>query len=185
MIRFFPLHTFAAFQRQLNQYGFSRFEKGPDKGSFYHLSFVRRQPSLVRKITRSKTNPTCKADQLCPAEEPNFYAPEYDDSSHDNDEHPPRHHDSSRKVVTPVASPSSSPRHSPTPSSSENVQFLLSLSQEEDMESFCKQICVEMGWEPDELEPTPLPEIDGQRGPSLFTLVDPQQKIYTLRLSSS
>jgi len=58
-------------------YGFSRFQHGRDKGSYYHSCFVRGDPKLVRGMIRRKIkgNAKCRKKTLSPEEEPDFYNP--------------------------------------------------------------------------------------------------------------
>jgi hypothetical protein len=76
-IRFFSQTKYPSFQRQLNLYGFSRFSHGEDKGAYFHHCFVRGKRSLVRGMVRRKIKGTKVRRTMSPSEEPNFYAPEW------------------------------------------------------------------------------------------------------------
>lgn len=77
MAKYFNQTKYASFQRQLNLYGFSRLSHGLDKGAYYHKCFVRGQRKLCRGMVRLKIKGTKVRRSLSPEEEPNFYAPEY------------------------------------------------------------------------------------------------------------
>ena len=70
--RFFSHAKYPSFQRQLNLYGFSRFNYGQDKGAYYHLGFVRGHRHLVRSMKRVKIKGG-QARKTTEEEEPNFY----------------------------------------------------------------------------------------------------------------
>lgn len=75
--RFFSQTKYASFQRQLNLYGFSRLQHGPDKGAYFHLCFVRGQREKVRDMVRRKIKGTKVRRTMKPEEEPNFYDPKW------------------------------------------------------------------------------------------------------------
>lgn len=56
-------------------YGFTRFQSGRDKGSYYHRCFVRGEPRLVRGMVRRKIKGALSRRNLAPMQEPNFYDP--------------------------------------------------------------------------------------------------------------
>ena len=73
--RYFGQTKYPSFQRQLNLYGFSRFAHGKDKGSYYHLCFVRGHSTLVRQMVRRKINGNKVRHTIEPSSEPDFYHP--------------------------------------------------------------------------------------------------------------
>ncbi|KAL7559055.1 hypothetical protein ACA910_018410 [Epithemia clementina (nom. ined.)] len=76
MPRFFGQTKYRSFQRQLNIYGFSRFQQGKDKGAYYHLCFVRNQRSLIRHMVRRKIKGNCGFSRRMPVDETyDFYNP--------------------------------------------------------------------------------------------------------------
>lgn len=81
MADYFNQTKYASFQRQLNLYGFSRLSHGRDKGAYYHQCFVRGQRNLCRNMIRQKIKGTKVRRSLSAEEEPNFYSPEFIDSS--------------------------------------------------------------------------------------------------------
>lgn len=52
MNNYFNQTKYKSFQRQLNMYGFQRVHHGPNKGGYYHKSFIRRSPDLCDLIVR-------------------------------------------------------------------------------------------------------------------------------------
>eukprot|EP00934_Nitzschia_sp_Nitz4_P006014 Nitzschia sp. Nitz4//scaffold124_size66437//25636//38731//NITZ4_006111-RA/size66437-processed-gene-0.6-mRNA-1//1//CDS//3329534552//6004//frame0 len=52
--RFFKQTKYKSFQRQLNLYGFTRVDDGPNKGSYRHPFFVKGNQELLNKMTRQK-----------------------------------------------------------------------------------------------------------------------------------
>ena len=54
MPRYFKMSVWKSFRRQLNLYDFTRVACGPDRGSYYHKSFVRGKPELLDGIRRTK-----------------------------------------------------------------------------------------------------------------------------------
>ena len=54
MLTYFKMSVWKSFRRQLNLYDFTRVTCGPDRGSYYHKSFVRGKPELLDDIKRSK-----------------------------------------------------------------------------------------------------------------------------------
>jgi HSF-type DNA-binding len=61
-----------SFQRQLNQWGFTRLTKGRDANGLYHELFLRYRPHLLRQMRRggNSNRSTGRADAATP---PNFY----------------------------------------------------------------------------------------------------------------
>ncbi|EJK44248.1 hypothetical protein THAOC_37230 [Thalassiosira oceanica] len=53
--KFFRLTTISSFYRQLHLWGFRRFSKGPDIGSWYSPRFLRGQPALLKDMRRVKS----------------------------------------------------------------------------------------------------------------------------------
>ena len=49
---FFKQSRISSFQRQLNLYGFTRINTGPDAGGYYHELFLRGRPALGTHIRR-------------------------------------------------------------------------------------------------------------------------------------
>ncbi|GKY94388.1 hypothetical protein MPSEU_000404800 [Mayamaea pseudoterrestris] len=58
MPKYFSTSRTSSFQRQLNLYGFRRVAEGPDKGAYWHESFLRGRRSQCKNIRRKK--PTIK-----------------------------------------------------------------------------------------------------------------------------
>ena len=54
MPKYFKMSVWKSFRRQLNLYDFTRVTCGPDRGSYYHKSFVRGKPELLDDIKRIK-----------------------------------------------------------------------------------------------------------------------------------
>jgi len=54
MPKYFKMSVWKSFRRQLNLYDFTRVACGPDRGSYYHKSFVRGKPELLDDIKRTK-----------------------------------------------------------------------------------------------------------------------------------
>ena len=54
MPRYFKQRKLSSFQRQLNLYGFTRINGGPDVRGYYHELFLRERPALSRKMRRSQ-----------------------------------------------------------------------------------------------------------------------------------
>ncbi len=54
MPRFFKQTKYKSFQRQLNLYGFTRVDTGPNKGGYRHLSFRKGRKDLLININRMK-----------------------------------------------------------------------------------------------------------------------------------
>ena len=71
---YFRQTKWSSFQRQLNLYGFGRISTGPDRGGYYHNSFLRGQPALCHAIFRTKVKGTKVRVPSNSKEEPNFYA---------------------------------------------------------------------------------------------------------------
>ena len=109
MSHFFNQTKYASFQRQLNLYGFSRLSHGLDKGAYYHKCFVRGQRNLCRGMIRQKIKGTKVRRSLAPEEEPNFYAPEYNQTNKtmlQQTQPPPPPPMSTRKLVAISKAPS-------------------------------------------------------------------------------
>ena len=192
--------TFTAFQRQLNKYGFSRFEHGKDEGSYHHSCFTNQEPDLVQHISRSKTHGRSvdkRRDEATAQQEQAEDAHEWDDEDEQDSSKSSTtdHDDHQQTMVKRVVSPSNSPRHLLDASESEPSHAEGSTDMEGDEHTEAssptffneyKQLktCEEMGWDPSELEPTPFPDNLGGRKGYLLTLVDPELKIYTLQLWS-
>jgi len=75
MPTYFKMSEWKSFRRQINLYDFTRVAYGPDRGSYYHKSFVRGKPELLDDMKRSKLKgdrsknlPDYKAPKS-----PNFY----------------------------------------------------------------------------------------------------------------
>ncbi|CAB9521448.1 shock factor protein 4 [Seminavis robusta] len=73
MPRWFQQSSNSSFLRQLNLYGFMRLHKGPDKGGYYHELFLRRKPTLCRKIERTRIKGRGARKAVSHESEPNFY----------------------------------------------------------------------------------------------------------------
>ena len=71
MPRYFYITKFTSFIRQLTLYGFYKYRKGVDKGSFYHQLFLRGRQGLCLGINRSSE----KKRKM--ESEPNFYKMQY------------------------------------------------------------------------------------------------------------
>lgn len=54
MPKYFKMSVWKSFRRQLNLYDFTRVTCGPDRGSYYHKSFVRGKPELLDDMKRNK-----------------------------------------------------------------------------------------------------------------------------------
>ena len=54
MSTYFKMSVWQSFRRQLNLYVYTLVICGPDRGSYYHKSFVRGKPELLDDIKRSK-----------------------------------------------------------------------------------------------------------------------------------
>jgi len=67
--KYFSHNKMAAFQRQLNAYGFRRCVDGPDKGAFFQELFVRGRPEVCALLSRQKKS----ALDSTTAREPDFY----------------------------------------------------------------------------------------------------------------
>mmetsp|Transcript_26869 Transcript_26869/g.35041 ORF Transcript_26869/g.35041 Transcript_26869/m.35041 type:complete len:373 (-) Transcript_26869:431-1549(-) len=65
---------YSSFQRQLNLYGFQRLYRGPDKGGYYHYSFIRGEEVLLDRISRVRVKGTGVRQPTNVKLEPNFYA---------------------------------------------------------------------------------------------------------------
>jgi len=52
---YFSSSRMSSVQRQLNIYGFQRITEGPFRGAYRHRCFLKGQPELLKKITRSST----------------------------------------------------------------------------------------------------------------------------------
>eukprot|EP00984_Skeletonema_dohrnii_P013840 scaffold5789_cov99-Skeletonema_dohrnii-CCMP3373.AAC.3 len=52
--RFFKATKYRSFQRQLNLWGFIRVVKGQGNGVWYHESFIRGNPEMISKLTRTR-----------------------------------------------------------------------------------------------------------------------------------
>lgn len=72
--RYFSMTKKTSFLRQLNLYGFQRISAGPDKGSYYHESFLRGMMFLTNRIIRRQINGKRVRVPSNPDAEPNFYA---------------------------------------------------------------------------------------------------------------
>jgi len=55
MPKYFTTTRMSSFQRQLNLYGFRRITEGPEKGSYFHDSFLKGRKNLIPNIKRKKT----------------------------------------------------------------------------------------------------------------------------------
>ena len=51
---FFKQTKYKSFQRQLNLYGFTRVDEGPNKGSYFHKLFVKGRKDLLKGLIRQK-----------------------------------------------------------------------------------------------------------------------------------
>ena len=75
MPKYFKMSVWKSFRRQLNLYDFTRVTCGPDRGSYYHKSFVRGKPELLDDMKRSKLKGERSKnlpDYIAP-KSPNFY----------------------------------------------------------------------------------------------------------------
>ncbi len=55
--KYFPNDSnFASFERQLIDWGFKRITSGMDKDSYFHMMFLRDDPSLVHRMTREPSS---------------------------------------------------------------------------------------------------------------------------------
>lgn len=69
--KYFRMSQYSSFQRQLNLYEFQRVADGPDKGAYYHPSFVQSRPQWCAVMKRNKIKGTNKSsnDHFVHAEE--------------------------------------------------------------------------------------------------------------------
>ena len=58
MKKMFNQTKFKSFQRQLNLWGFERVQDGPDKGSYFHLLFVKGRRDCCQRLTRVRLKGT-------------------------------------------------------------------------------------------------------------------------------
>jgi hypothetical protein len=73
--KYFKHSKLSSFQRQLSLYGFIRLtHDGPDRGAYYHESFLRGRQFLCANIHRTRIKGTWIRTSSSPSEEPNFYA---------------------------------------------------------------------------------------------------------------
>jgi hypothetical protein len=114
MHHYFNQTKYASFQRQLNLYGFSRLSHGPDKGAYFHMAFVRGSRNLCRSMIRQKIKGTKVRRSLSPEEEPNFYAPEWNNTkiAPTSSPTPPKKKQTTAQPISPSFTPSVTP---PTP----------------------------------------------------------------------
>jgi len=75
MPKYFKMSVWKSFRRQLNLYDFTRVTCGPDRGSYYHKSFVRGKPELLDdlKRTRLKGDRSKNLPGYIAPKNPNFY----------------------------------------------------------------------------------------------------------------
>ena len=75
MPKYFKMSVWKSFRRQLNLYDFTRVTCGPDRGSYYHKSFVRGKPELLDEIkrTRLKGERSKNLPGYIAPKNPNFY----------------------------------------------------------------------------------------------------------------
>lgn len=75
MPKMFRQSKWSSFQRQVNLYGFKRITAaGPDKGAYYHESFLRGNASLAKDIARTRVKGTRCRMASNPEASPNFYS---------------------------------------------------------------------------------------------------------------
>lgn len=68
MPRFFKQTKYKSFQRQLNLYGFSRIDQGPNRGSYRHKLFLKGRKDLLSSMNRQKNTQSESRSQLMPQE---------------------------------------------------------------------------------------------------------------------
>lgn len=76
--KFFKQSRISSFQRQLNLYGFTRINTGPDAGGYYHELFLRGRPALgtyIRRVGVPQAVPRKRGVKCHDASiDPDFYA---------------------------------------------------------------------------------------------------------------
>lgn len=82
--RFFKVSMFRSFTRQLHLWGFSRVQKGPEKGAWWNPHFLRNRPDVMRRLVRRKIKGTKRGQGV---EAPDFASmpPPESDRSFDDD----------------------------------------------------------------------------------------------------
>lgn len=82
--RFFKVSVFRSFTRQLHLWGFSRVQRGPEKGAWWNPHFLRNRPDVMRRLVRRKIKGTKRGKGV---EAPDFASmpPPENDRSFDDD----------------------------------------------------------------------------------------------------